>query len=484
MMQADEKPIHMNESGSKAVKTSEFEEVPSVALRTNHSASRERVTIMTCALSSEVLAMAARKPPIAACIKAESAARAKAVELPAYTNFSLDWTHSGSYDRDHFLSYLVCWLEKWDPARAAANDYRILFLDVAACHMGKEIEDYCWECGYVLVYHYGGTTSVMQVPDTHLHQPFSSLYLEVEQAKFTKRQEFDPGNVNRTLQEVLDDVITVWRAMDHMKGVNGHWEIGVANKLDGTQDDRITGEALEVWKRQRVDILRIAAIKDVNARVESGELNSFADVHKVIVPAPSAGEYRYGEEFEGTFPGKGEHWVTTVDEMERKADQADLAVLSSQITATPIDDALVEKEAARLYRKIEELKKCRAQVVALGMPSCKFAIDRRITDIERNKRVLEARVGGDVQAVLNAKLRVDRMLHSNLRDERRKTNSVAKKKKQRAKAAKAAVAKRLWKYKQERKARDLELLKCGSTYTIKELGEGPKYRNRNTGFVT
>ena len=214
-----------------------------------------------------------------------------------------------------------------------------------------------------------------------------------------------------------------------MKGVNGHWEIGVATKPDGNQDDRITGEALEVWKRQRMDILRTAAIKDVNARVESGELNSFADVHKVIVPAPSAGEYRYGEEFEGTFPGKGEHWVTTADEMVRKADQADLAVLSSQITATPIDDALVEKEAARLYTRIEDLKKCRAQVVALGMPSCKFAIERRITDIERNKQVLEARVGGDVQALLNAKLRVDRMLQSNLRDERRKTNSVAKKKK-------------------------------------------------------
>ena len=151
MMQVDEKPIHMNESGSKAVKTLEFEGAPSVALRTNHSASRERVTIMTCAVSSTVLAMAARKPPIAACIKAESAARAKAVILPAYTNFSLDWTTSGSYDRVHFLSYLTCWLGKWTEARAAANDYRILFLDVAACHMGKEIEAYCWECGYVLV---------------------------------------------------------------------------------------------------------------------------------------------------------------------------------------------------------------------------------------------------------------------------------------------------------------------------------------------
>ena len=30
----------------------------------------------------------------------------------------------------------------------------------------------------------------------------------------------------------------------------------------------------------------------------------------------------------------------------------------------------------------------------------------------------------------------------------------------------------------------MELLKCGSTYGVKELGEGPKYKNKNTGFVT
>ena len=89
----------------------------------------------------------------------------------------------------------------------------------------------------------------MQVPDTHIHQPFSALYLEVEQAKFTKRQLTEPGNVSRTLQEVLDDVVTVWRAMDHKKGVIGHWETGVAGMLNGDEDGGITGEALEVWKR-------------------------------------------------------------------------------------------------------------------------------------------------------------------------------------------------------------------------------------------
>ena len=218
MVQVDEKPIHVNESASKAVKTLEHEGAPFVALPTNHSASRDRLTLMTCGVSSEMLAGDSRCPPIAACIKATSLDRADAIRLPEHTNFSIDWTTSGPYDRIHFLSYRECWLSKWSDDRALANDYRLLFVDVAACHLGPEIEEYCWSCGYVLVYHYGGTTSIMQVPDTHLHQPFSSLYLECEQAQFTKRHLTNPGDVGRTMQEVIDDVVTVWRAMDHQKG--------------------------------------------------------------------------------------------------------------------------------------------------------------------------------------------------------------------------------------------------------------------------
>ena len=85
------------------------------------------------------------------------------------------------------------------------------------------------------------------------------------------------------------------------KGVKGHWETGVANKLDGTQDGLIAGEAREVWKHQSMSILRGRAIADVNARVMAGELTSFSDVHKVITHPLSPGDYRYGEEFDGDF---------------------------------------------------------------------------------------------------------------------------------------------------------------------------------------
>ena len=98
--------------------------------------------------------------------------------------------------------------------------------------------------------------------------------------------------------------------MYHMKGVKGHWETGVANKLDGTEDYSIAGEALEVWKRQEMKLVRERAMADVDARIESGELKSFADVHNVIKPAVSPGQIRHGEELIGHFPGKGEHWAT------------------------------------------------------------------------------------------------------------------------------------------------------------------------------
>jgi hypothetical protein len=372
--------------------------------------------------------------------------------LPKYTNMSLDWTRSGSYDRIHFLAYLKCWLEKWTETRAAAKDYRIIFLDVVACHMGPEIETYCWECGYVLIYHFAGTTSVMQVPDTHIHQPFSKLYLEVEQAKFTKRQEMQPGNVNRTLQEVLDDVVTVWRAMDHQRGVTGHWETGVANKLDGSEDGLIAGEALEVWKRQAMSILRQQAIADVDARVKAGELTSFSDVHKVIKDPLSPGEYRYGEEFEGEFPKHGQHWASAADELVLKQERADLAGLSSNIEASPIAAALMEKEATRIHTRLKDLEHVKALVVAAGVPVCRFTIERRITDLERNKQVLETDAGKTIHASLSAKLRVDRMTHHNVRGAARKKFAKAKAEKARAKLARAGIKKRLWMFKKEKKS--------------------------------
>ena len=48
----DEKPLHFNEAASKCRNTLEFQGAPFVRLKENHAASRERVSVMTCASSS------------------------------------------------------------------------------------------------------------------------------------------------------------------------------------------------------------------------------------------------------------------------------------------------------------------------------------------------------------------------------------------------------------------------------------------------
>ena len=82
-------------------------------------------------------------------------------------------SRSGSYDRIQCLSYLDAWLGPWSEVRAAANDYCILYSDVAAGHIGDDVDKLCWSKGYVYLLHYGGTTAIIQVNDTDCH-----FYLE------------------------------------------------------------------------------------------------------------------------------------------------------------------------------------------------------------------------------------------------------------------------------------------------------------------
>ena len=278
----DEKPLHFNETASKEVATLTHAGAPFVKLRTNHSASRERLTLMTMVTSWRQFARSKRRPPIELMFKSKSAKVLAEMELPKNLNISLQWSYSGSYDQARFLAYLECWLEPWTEARAEQKDYRILYTDVASGHLGKEVSELCWERGYVYLLHYGGTTSILQVNDTTCHGEFEQIYLELEQAAFTKRHLAEPGNISRSRQEVLNDVTTAWQSMDHTRSVKGHLRTALSVRLDGTEDHEITGEAREIWVATDMAEIRRQALAEVDAAVDAGVLTSFLDVHKVI----------------------------------------------------------------------------------------------------------------------------------------------------------------------------------------------------------
>ena len=133
----DEKPIHYNEAGSKAVQTLHFEGAPYCALRTNHSASRDRLSLMTMVTTWRELCKCAKGPPVALCCRAKSDRKLAAIKLPGKFRISLDWSDSGSYNEPRFLAYLDQWLQPWSDERAASRDYRLLYFDVAASHLNS-----------------------------------------------------------------------------------------------------------------------------------------------------------------------------------------------------------------------------------------------------------------------------------------------------------------------------------------------------------
>ena len=102
--------------------------------------------------------------------------RIAGLDRPGNTALSLAWSAKGSYRQDNILRYHDRWLEPWTALPAKQQDWRILMLDVASSHCGPEVVSFAHARGYVVLYHYGGFTGVIQVNDTDLHAEFSNIY--------------------------------------------------------------------------------------------------------------------------------------------------------------------------------------------------------------------------------------------------------------------------------------------------------------------
>ena len=254
------------------------------------------------------------------------------------------------------------------------------------------MEEFCWQRGYICLIHYGGTTSVAQVNDTHCHLDVSAIYLELEQTIFTQQKLHDHGNINRTLQQVVTDVVQTWRTVDHEKARRGQWSDGLANKLDGTEDDEICGEAREVWDHlvQQGLLSRDRAMAEVDEMIASGEVKSFADVRKVIRHPPSKGVYRCGEEFEGTLEKGEKSWEPAADIALFKHDAKDefedpATCTTAVVEFAPGDDVAEWGEANRVAKKRAQLLRLLGESKAMVLPAAVFSLRRELTHLERGK---------------------------------------------------------------------------------------------------
>ena len=198
-------------------------------------------------------------------------------------------------------------------------------LGIARSHLGPEIVASAHASGYVCLYHYGCTTAVAQVNDTDLHQEFSRLYMELEQTAFNNQQLFDPGNISRTLQQVINDAASAWRICDHTKGVRGHKLTGLSNSLDDSEDHLISREAAIFWAGFDLPSARLRAIEEVDELIASGTIRTFGEWQQVVKhPVDPGAQALEGMEFEGELEAGECCWLTEEEKARVATEEVEL----------------------------------------------------------------------------------------------------------------------------------------------------------------
>jgi len=206
----DQTPLQMNEAGSRNTRTLALKGAPEVCLKENCSATRQRLSVLTCVSDDAAAASQPGGLPWQCCFKGQTKRTIRHVKASAEHNVGIDFSPKGSYRLENMLGFLRGALEEWTEERASANDWKILLLDSYRVHFHESIRDLCWARGYIVLFHYGGTTGVTQVNDVGLHAPFKRHYCELEAAAFLHRALVDPADISRTRDEVAHRIFCLW----------------------------------------------------------------------------------------------------------------------------------------------------------------------------------------------------------------------------------------------------------------------------------
>ena len=311
---------------------------------------------------------------------------------------SFQMAPKGSYREEHVIKFLSRWLPEWTDERAVANDWRLLYLDAYSAHMTVEVQDLAFERGFIAMYHGGGTTGVAQVNDTDLHAAFEREYLSAEQESFLEQNLVDPGDISRTRQAVIDDVVGVWRGLDHMEGVYGHKRTGLSVSLDGDEDWKLNRDARTFWDELRFGVERDAEVARVRHLVSTGALSwcrKDIDSLKEAFPDNNAGTSVEGQEIECGLDPEEQVWTDSDgEEGEERMDsdddddgRGDTRVSSALVPVSlPIveSDTLVEiEEAALAAGRLQTLEKINEAAKASQLPAVQFHVQRQIRTLTK-----------------------------------------------------------------------------------------------------
>jgi hypothetical protein len=408
--------------------------------------------------------------------KGKTNRRIRDLEVPAGFNVSLQTAEKGSYRCEHIVRYLDRWLDPWTPEREAAKDWRILMLDVAASHLAEEVLDVAEARGYVTLLHYGCTTGVAQINDTDLHLDLERAYVELEAEAFHQQQLIDPGDISRSLQEVLDDLTGAWGSVDHSQGLRGHKKTGLNNALDGSEDYLVTREAREFWMSADMATERQQAIAEVDGLVDDGTIVSFTAWRQVVRQPENPGIIaEEGAEFEGELSDGENHWDDDDDDDPDDGladlEGTDPVSVVEFVEPQAADDPSEVADAVVAAERLTKLRRLLLQALESSVPAAAWQIDKEVRQLERGLRAggrpEERHVNHVLRRAMDESFRVQAKRLKEKREEARiKKNNLAKVKaalcKGKAAKAKALAAKKALQAKLAKYSKKLCPVDCGA----------------------
>ena len=358
----DQKPMHFNESGSRMRHTLAWKGCLDVQLKECVSQTRERWTLNTHVLASPraddefppLEALFKGGPRVAASARAALARLRDEGEYGPLTWMSVAVGPRGSYRQEHVQQYLQRHLPMKTPGRA----WRILLCDVYSAHKDDTIAVAAANRGYVLVFHGGGCTGVLQCNDTHLHQRLSARYQELEMADLLEQSRLRPHACpRRDREDCLRDAVAAWRdAAMHARAAAGHFENLLSVKLDGSEDHLGRGDALRFWLELDMPRKRQEAVAKVEEQWAAGEL-TWENRALLVDPFPARGqldEYMEGQEDEGALVD-GCPWSDREEPSSDEDDSARSASVGVMRSGLSAEQAVAVGEVCERVRQVDDM---------------------------------------------------------------------------------------------------------------------------------
>ena len=152
---------------------------------------------------------------------------------------------SGSYREEDILRLLAKWCEPWSGTRK----WEFILLDAYAPGLTNNVQRLCWQRGYILVFHGGGASMIVQTNETHLHNDVRARFIDLQVCKMLHKTRTQCGGVaDCTPEENLEIMTEVMKSKDlHLKAAEAYKHTGTTNAFDGTEDCQIAGDARTFW---------------------------------------------------------------------------------------------------------------------------------------------------------------------------------------------------------------------------------------------